>query len=462
MLGNRSIKEIINGYSAKEFSPVEIVEQYIKQIKIHDTKLNAFISLNEEQAIEQARISEKKIIVGDDLGILEGIPISYKDSIDTKGIVTTSGSQIHRNRIPQSNAHVVNMLRSEGAITIGKTNMYEFGFGITSENPFFGDIINPWNRNVTAGGSSGGSAVAVAANLCMGSIGTDTAGSIRVPSSFNGVVGLKPTLDLINKNGVSMSNTLDHVGPIARCVEDLAFIMEATTRKSYRDNCVPDVRGMRIGVPKKYFNERIDRHVADLFNKALSTFESLGAVLIEIEIPMMDDPRDVAHAIATSEVGYVHRELIETSLEQYSEGAKKTFEKSRSMSAHTYIEGINKRAKLTKNISSQLEGIDVIITPTTPITAPSLGLKEVVLEGELDSVGECLIRFTSVFNITGHPAISIPCGLTPESVPVGLQLVANHNREDILLNTAYAYEQSSLLDFYSIRENILGVGVPRT
>lgn len=457
MLVNRSIKEIINGYKAKEFSPVEILEQYINQIKIHNPKLNAFITVNEEKAMEQARISEKKVFASDDLGVLEGIPISYKDSIDTKGIVTTSGSQIHKNRIPESNAHVVKMLRNEGAITIGKTNMYEFGFGITAENPFFGDILNPWNEHVTAGGSSGGSAVAVAANLCMGSIGTDTAGSIRVPSSFNGVVGLKPTLELINKSGVSLSNTLDHVGPIARTVEDLAFILEAITRKPYRNNCIPDVRGMRIGVPRQYFNERLDSHVTDLYNKALKTFEALGAVLIDIDIPKMDDPRDVAHAIATSEVGYVHRELITTSLDQYSDEAKKTFEKSKSIPAHTYIEGLNKRAQMTNDISRLFEDIDVILTPTTPIVAPSIGLKEVALAGEIDSLGECLIRFTSVFNITGHPALSIPCGLTPESVPVGLQLIANHHREDILLHTAYAYEQSSLVDFYKTRENILGV-----
>ena len=244
MVINKSIREIINGYRDKEFSPVEILEEYVKQIKTHNPKLNAFITVNEEKAFQQAARSARKILDNEDIGLLEGIPISYKDSIDTKGIVTTSGSSIHKNRVPENNALVVQLLQAEGAVNLGKTNMFEFGFGITSKNPFFGDIGNPWNDSVTAGGSSGGSAVAVAANLCMGSIGTDTGGSIRVPSSCCGVVGLKPTHNLINTHGISLSNTIDHIGPIARNVEDLAIIMEAITKKPFEKKCIPDIRGI--------------------------------------------------------------------------------------------------------------------------------------------------------------------------------------------------------------------------
>nr|WP_263327063.1 amidase [Neobacillus sp. Marseille-Q6967] len=455
MIINKSIKEIINGYKDKEYSPVEIVKEYVKQTKDFNIKLNAFITINEEFALYQAGISERKIMKGGEFGILEGIPISYKDNIDTKGIETTSGSPIHKDRMPETNAPVVKVLEAEGAVNIGKTNMYEFAFGITSNNPFYGDIRNPWNPSVTAGGSSGGSAVAVAANLCLGSIGTDTAGSIRVPSACCGVVGLKPTYNLIDIQGVMpLSNSLDHVGPIAQNVEDLALIMEAITKKPFSKSCNTDIKGIRIGVPKNFFNERMDVNVTSFYQEALRVLENLGAILIEVSIPISEDPRKIAHILATSEVGYFHKDLIRTSLHQYSIGARKTFERSKSISAHSYIEGLNKRTQITKDITNLFDHIDVLVTPTVPVTPTDINVKELTLEGEKESIDECLIRFTSLFNITGHPAISMPCGLSDESVPIGLQLIANHHREDLLILTAYSYEQAALCDFYKKRAQL--------
>jgi aspartyl-tRNA(Asn)/glutamyl-tRNA(Gln) amidotransferase subunit A len=451
----KSIREVINGYKVKEFSPVEIFEEYVKKIKTHDPNLNAFITINEEKGFQQAVRSEKKILAGEDIGILEGIPISFKDSIDTKGILTTSGSPIHKSRIPESNADVVKKLHDEGAINIGKTNMFEFGFGITSKNSYFGDIKNPWNAGVTAGGSSGGSAVSVAADLCMGSIGTDTAGSIRVPSSCCGVVGLKPTYDLINKKGILLSNSLDHIGPIARNVEDLALIMEAITKQPFEKNCIRDIRGMRVGVPKQYFNERLDVHVKNFYKETFRKLEGLGAILIELDIPIVEDPRDVAHVIATSEVGYVHRELIKSSLDQYTAEAQKTFDKSKSFSAHAYMEGLNKRIQMNREITRLFEIVDILVTPTIPAVPPDIDQDEFILDGEMESVEECLIRFTCLFNITGHPALSIPCGLLNESIPIGLQLIANHYREDLLIKTAFSYEQAFLLEFYNKRPGMV-------
>lgn len=456
MVLNQSIKEIINGYKQKEFSPIEMMKEYLKRIEILNPKLNALITVDEEKALHQAAISEMKIMANEEISILEGIPISYKDNIDTKGIVTTSGSPIHKDRMPETNAPVVKILEAEGAVNIGKANMYEFAFGITSNNPFYGDIKNPWNSTITAGGSSGGSAVAVAANLCLGSIGTDTAGSIRVPSSCCGVVGLKPTYNLIDIQGVMpLSHSLDHVGPIAQNVEDLAIIMEAITKKPFRKNCKPDIRGMRIGVPKNFFNERMDVNVSSYYQKALRVLEKLGAILIEVSIPVNEDPRKTAHILATSEVGYFHRELIQSSLHQYSTGARKTFERSKSISAHSYIEGLNKRAQITKDITNLFDHIDVLVTPTVPVTPTDVNVKELTLEGEKESIDECLIRFTSLFNITGHPAISMPCGLSDDSVPIGLQLIANHHREDLLILSAYSYEQAALFDFYKTRTQFL-------
>ncbi|WHY94756.1 amidase [Neobacillus cucumis] len=452
MIVNKSIKEIIHGYRVKQFSPVEVFKEFVNQAKTLNPQLNALITINEQQGFQQAIRSEKKVMAGEDLGILEGIPISYKDNIDTKGILTTSGSPIHKNRIPERNAFVVNRLQEAGAINIGKNNMYEFAFGITSKNPFFGDIINPWNNGVTAGGSSGGSAAAVAANLCLGSIGTDTAGSIRVPSSCCGVVGLKPTRDLIHKQGITLlSPSLDHLGPIAQNVEDLALLLEASTKQSFSKNCMGDIRGMRIGVPKRYLHDKLNSLVEEYFNRALKALENLGAIVIDIDLPIADDPRDIAHVIATSEVGYEHRDLIQSSLSQYSEGARQTFEKSKMITAHAYLEGLNKRAQWDQEISSLFEGIDIFVTPTIPVPPTEIDVIEIELGGERESVNESLIRFTSLFNVTGHPALSIPCGLSHESIPIGLQLIANHFREDLLIKTAYSYEQAYLVDIYDKR-----------
>lgn len=455
MVLNKSIQEIIKGYEVRDFSPVEIIKEYVKQIKILNPNLNAFITVNEEKAINQALISESKIMAGEEIGILEGIPISYKDNIDTKGIITTSGSPIHKSRIPVSNAFIVKKLQAEGTVNIGKVNMFEFAFGITSKNPYFGDIKNPWNPCVTAGGSSGGSAVAVAANLCMGSIGTDTAGSIRVPSSCCGVVGLKPTFNLVNMNGIMpLSNSLDHAGPIARNVADLAILMEAITQKPFRNYCNGDIRGIRIGISKRYFNEQLDTEVKSLYEKAIRTLEEMGAILIEVEVPCVEESRNTAHILATTEVGYFHKELLATSFDQYSEGAQKTFDKSKLISAHSYIHALDKRSKMKGEVNHLFETIDILVTPTMPIGATDIDLKEISFEGITESVDESLIRFTCLFNITGHPALSIPGGLSQRGIPIGLQLIANHNREDQLITTAFAFEQESLVDFYRKREGI--------
>ena len=212
-----------------------------------------------------------------------------------------------------------------------------------------------------------------------------------------------------------------------------------------------DIRGMRIGVPKRYLHDKLNSLVEEYFNRALKALENLGAIVIDIDLPIADDPRDIAHVIATSEVGYEHRDLIQSSLSQYSEGARQTFEKSKMITAHAYLEGLNKRAQWDQEISSLFEGIDIFVTPTIPVPPTEIDVIEIELGGERESVNESLIRFTSLFNVTGHPALSIPCGLSDGSIPIGLQFIANHFREDLLIKTAYSYEQAYLSDFYDKR-----------
>ncbi|WP_169907898.1 amidase [Priestia abyssalis] len=446
-----TIKELMEGYKNKRFSPTEITKWYIDRIKKLDPQIHSYITITEEKAFHQAEKAEKKINSGEVRGLL-GVPISYKDSIDTKGVLTTSGSIIDEKRIPSENAEVVTRLEQEGSILLGKNNMYEYAFGITSENPYFGDIVNPWNRNKTAGGSSGGSAAAVAANLCLGSIGTDTAGSIRVPAACCGVVGLKPTYNLVSMKGMTpLSWTLDHAGPIAGNIEDTAIIMEVLTGISYTKACLNELAGMRIGLPTHYFNENMDNEVKRMYEKAIQYMTDLGAVIVEVDTSFLTDVVSLARTLGTSEVGVVHKERIQSAIHLYSERAQKTFEKSRLISAFEYINALQKREEWTRRVSEIFLEVDVMITPTTPTVTADVQTEEVTIEEQTESLGDCMVRFTSLFNITGHPTLSVPLGLTEHGVPLGLQLIADHYREDLLFRAGYAYEQYALTSFYSKR-----------
>ncbi|WP_057913773.1 amidase [Peribacillus muralis] len=446
-----SIKELMEGYKNKQYSPTEITKWYMERIKELNPKMHSYITITEERAFDQAKKAEVKINAGEVSGLM-GVPISYKDSIDTKGVLTTSGSIIDEMRIPAEDAEVVTRLEQEGSISLGKNNMYEYAFGITSQNPFFGDVINPWNNNKTAGGSSGGSAAAVAANLCLGSIGTDTAGSIRVPAACCGVVGLKPTYNLVSMKGMTpLSWTLDHAGPIAGNVEDTAIIMQALTGIPYTKACLNGLAGMRIGLPTHYFTENIDNEVKKMYEKAIRHMTDLGAAIVEIDTSFLTDVISIATTLGTSEVGVVHKERIQSALHLYSEGAQKTFEKSRLISAFDYITALQKRAEWTRKVSEIFIDVDVMMTPAMPIVTADLQTEEVTIGGVNESLGDCMIRYTSLFNITGHPALSIPFGLTKSGVPLGLQLIANHDREDLLFRAGYAYEQYTLTNFYSER-----------
>lgn len=453
---NMTIEELVNGYKNKKYSPVEITKEHLNQSKIYNTEFNAFITICEENALSEAKRIEANMMNNrGENAVLQAVPISYKDSIDTKGIRTTNGSLIDKDRIPTEDAHVVKLLKEAGALNIGKANMYEYGFGITSDNPFYGPVKNPWNTDYMAGGSSGGSAAAVAANLSMASIGTDTAGSIRVPAACCGVVGLKPTYDLIEMNGIMpLSWTLDHVGPITKNVKDLNILMKALTKKPYNPLNNEDIKGLKIGVPNQHFNEGIDEEIQEIYHKALKDFEKLGAELVAVDMPYAKESIDVATTIGTAEVGYTHRELRKTSIDLYGEGAKETFEKSLSMSSFSYIEALKRREDMMHQLTRLYEKIDVLATPTLPVPTTKLGVSEVQIGHKKEKVADCMIRYTCLFDITGHPALTLPCGVTKNSMPVGLQLVANHYREDLLMKTAYTYEKNYLTDFYEVRNSL--------
>ena len=448
-----TISGLQEGYRKRLFSPTEVVRAYLERIEAHDERYRSIITVTAESALRQAEEASRLLAEGGSAPLL-GVPVTHKDNIDTAGIRTTNGSRIDRDRVPERSAAVVNRLERAGCVTVGKANLYEYAFGITSDNPFYGTVRNPWDVRRTAGGSSSGSAASVAAGFCLGSIGTDTAGSIRVPAACCGVVGLKPTYGLLPTDGIdTLSWTLDHAGPIAGNVRDVALLLEAAAERPYADAAGGDIRGLRVGVPRAFVNRRIDPAVKALYEAALAELERLGATPVEIDLAFAEEAPSVAVGIATPEVGYSHRERIASSLELYGDGAAETFARSRAASAHAYMEALRQRAEMTAKLDRLFESVDVIVTPTMPAPPTRIGQRDVAFpDGAVESVDLCMIRFTCLYDITGHPALSVPCGLSPDGLPVGLQLAAASRAEETLIRAAYAYEQTSLAGFYAERE----------
>lgn len=448
-----SIKEMLEGYKAKKFSPVEVTREYINRTK-RAKALNAFIELTEETALNQAKIAESRWSIGQ-AGKLEGIPLSYKDNIYVKGIPATSGSIIDRDFVPTENAPVIQKLQNEGAVMIGKTNMHEFAFGITNNNPFYGPARNPWNPDYISGGSSGGSAVSVAANLSAASIGTDTGGSIRIPASCCGLIGLKPTHGLINNSGTTLiSWSMDHTGPIAKNTADMALVMEAMTNTSYTyENTT--LKGWRIGIPSTYFTDRMEPEILEVYKDTLKKLEKLGALLFEVELPHAEEAGSLTFTVAMAEAGYVHRERIAENIDKYGNDVKAVMESSSAISAIEYINALTRKEQITAEFNRLFNEVDLIVTPTLPALPKPVGEEIIQLTDEPEPIFNCFIRYTSYFNLTGHPAISIPAGLSDDKLPVGVQFVGAKLNEQRLISAAAAFEKHFLGDFYKTREEVL-------
>lgn len=443
------------GFSNKDFSPVEITRDYLKRIE-ESSELNAFITVTDEIALKQAAIAEQKYLAGEPTGILEGIPITYKDNLYTKGIRTTSGSKIEEDFIPDVDAGIVTKLQREGAINLGKVNMHEYAFGITSDNPFYNPVKNPWNMEYTPGGSSGGSGAAVAASLCAASIGTDTAGSIRIPAASTGIVGLKPTHGLIVDTNVrNISWSLDHIGPLTKNMSDLGLMMDAMTGQNYSDSLTEDIRGLRIGVPKNYFNDLIESNTAELYAEALGNLEKLGAILIEIDVPFSGADLAYSLSIGIAEAGFVHEKFISESIDLYGRDVKASLEFSHSILALDYIKALKRKNEVFSNFEDLFTKVDILATPTMPDTTKKIGETKFEINGVMDSTFNSMVRLPAVFNFTGQPALSLPCGIAPNGLPVGFQLASSAFNEKTLLRAGYAYEQAFLGSFYEEREKRL-------
>jgi aspartyl-tRNA(Asn)/glutamyl-tRNA(Gln) amidotransferase subunit A len=446
-----SILEIGELLRTRELSPVELTKNSLARIEKLNPTLNAFITVTSESALAQARNAEAEILQGHWRGPLHGIPLALKDLIDTAGIRTTAASALFKDRVPTEDAEVVRRLKDAGAVLLGKQNLHEFAYGGSSMISYYGEVRNPWNPACIAGGSSGGSAASVAADLCYGAIGTDTAGSVREPAALCGVVGLKPTYGRVSAHGViPLSPSLDHVGPITRTVSDAVVLLQAIAGYDAGDaNCanVPvgdyltALRGgsgsARVGVPRKFFYEDLDREVASAVEQALGILRTLACSLSEIEL---DVPTD--RTLQTAESYAYHADFVSRSPELYQPETLRRIRRGEGISSKEVEQRRREQEQFRSEIRKAFESLDVLVTPTTPIPAPAID--ELKQKPDLLRPREILLlRNTRPVNVWGLPAISVPCGFTAAGLPIGLQIIGSHWREDRILQLAHAYEQAT-------------------
>jgi aspartyl-tRNA(Asn)/glutamyl-tRNA(Gln) amidotransferase subunit A len=445
----QSIVETSELLRKRELSPVELTKECLAQIEKLNSTLNAFITVTAESALEQARTAEDEIGWGHWRGPLHGIPLALKDLIDTAGIRTTAASAVFKDRIPAEDAEVVRRLKNAGAVFLGKNNLHEFAYGGSSMISYYGEVRNPWNPAHIAGGSSGGSAAAVAAGLCYGAIGTDTAGSVREPAALCGIVGLKPTYGRVSVRGViPLSVSLDHVGPIARTVSDAAVMLQAIADGGDINSAnmlVPDLlavlqeeaKPVRVGVPRKFFYENLDPEIASAVEEALCTLSTLRCDLREIELDVPTDRR-----LQTAESYAYHAEYVSRSPELYQAETLRRIRRGEDISAEEVERHRRELQKMRAEIDRVFENVDVLVTPTTAVVAPAIA--ELKQNPDLLRPSELLLlRNTRPANMWGLPAISVPCGFTAAGLPIGLQIIGPHWREYRVLQLAYAYEQAT-------------------
>jgi len=463
-LAYASISEIGKLYRSRKLSPLELTQFLLDRIGRLNPRLNAYLTLNSEVALRDAASAESALCSkarrksSRDLGPLHGIPISLKDNLYTAGLRTTGGSGFLRDFLPLQDAAVVTSLKNSGAILVGKTNLHEFAYGVTSNNPHFGPVRNPWDLDRIPGGSSGGSAAALAGGLCYGSIGTDTGGSIRIPASLCGVVGLKPGLDRVSVEGaIPLSTTLDFVGPMARTVGDVTLLFDAIANRENRKRpsratrqSSPRGRHLRIGIPKHFFLDIVSPEIQQAFESSLVTLKKLGAKLKEISLPYLKETEHAGNQIAWAEATHYHQQAgwYPVHAADYGEDVRSRLEMGEKVSALEYLRALDLREKFIAGFHLALleNEVAALVTPTTPIAAPLIGQENISIAGKDHSTRALLLRLNRPANLGGIPAISVPCGLTPSGLPAGLQFLTGVRGESLLLEIAARFEQAHPLN----------------
>jgi aspartyl-tRNA(Asn)/glutamyl-tRNA(Gln) amidotransferase subunit A len=454
-----SIEEVACLYRKRKLSPVDVTKLMLARIDQLNPKLNAYITVTAEQALAQAKKSEAELFAPRgrkghrDRGPLHGIPISLKDNIYTKDIRTTAGSKILKDFVPLHDAEVWAKLKDAGAILLGKTNLHEFAYGVTTNNPHFGPTRNPWDLACIPGGSSGGSAAAVAAGLCYGSIGTDTGGSIRIPASLCGVVGLKPGIGRVSVEGVvPLSPRLDFVGPLARTVADASLLLDPIFLRGKKEPSLSSqqkfsarsLRKLMLGLPKELFFDVLPVDVQFRFEEAVQELESKGATVTEVSIPLLSETEEAGNHIAWPEATHYHQQAgwFPAHSAEYGEDVRVRLEMGTRISGTAYLKALETRDKFIQQFHVALAdaGVDAVIAPTTPIVAPLIGEESTRIGDENHPTRAILLRLNRPANLAGIPAISVPCGFAA-GLPVGLQLIGAVTDELLLLRIARLFEE---------------------
>jgi aspartyl-tRNA(Asn)/glutamyl-tRNA(Gln) amidotransferase subunit A len=453
----KSMTELARLIASKAASPVEVVQAHLDRIAALDGKLKCYITVLGDSALEAAKAAEAAVMSGNGVGPLHGVPIGLKDLYCTKGVKTTGGSKILGDWVPTEDATVVSRLTAAGAIVLGKLNMHEFAYGPEGLNPHYGTPWNPWDAAThrICGGSSSGSGAAVAAGLCPGALGSDTGGSIRIPSSLCGITGIKPTYGRVSRAGVlPLAWSLDHVGPMCRTAMDCALMLGAMAGYDPRDPTTsvlpaPDylaaltgqIKGLRIGVLRAFYLESTDPAARALVEAAVKALEGLGASVQDVNLELPKHAAAASYAVISPEAYAYHEGWIKTRPRDYGADVRQRLLVGAFVSGADYLKGQRVRALIRDEVDRALGKLDVLVCATTPMPAPAVGQNEVAIGAETQPVRPNLIRFTRPFNLTGHPAASVPCGFTAAGLPVGLQIIGRPFDEATVLRAADAYQR---------------------
>ncbi len=462
----RTIVEASAALRSKKVSSVELTRQCLANIERLEPKLNAFITVTAEHALNQARIADEALAKGVDRGPLHGIPISLKDLYRTKGIRTTGGSLLYRDMVPDYDCTVAEKLNAAGAVMLGKTGLHELAYGVTSNNPHFGAVKNPWNLDCIPGGSSGGSGAAVSAEMSFMSMGSDTGGSIRIPAAFCGVVGLKPTYGLVSRYGVlPLGSSLDHMGPLNSCVRDAAMTLAAIAGPDARDESsvarpvesyLPplniSLKGLRIGVPDSFFTERVDPTVMGRVRAMVQLAAALGGQAEVVRVPDMAAINLTGRMILLAEASAL--------LEQHSRNRTNfgadvlaLLDQGKLLAATDYVNAQRLRSSYRRQFLDLFQSIDVLLTPSIPMGAPRIGQTKVSIDGQEEDTRLATTRFVRGINVIGFPALSMPCGFDTGGLPIGLQIIGRPFEEATILRVGAALEDAT--DFHLKRPPVL-------
>ena len=448
-----TIQEASAALRAREVSSAELTAASLERIRRLDARLRAFITVMEESARAQARAADEELARGIDRGPLHGIPVAVKDLFLTRGVPTTAGSKLFADRVSDHDAAVVARLAQAGAVLVGKTNLHELAYGITSANPHYGAVRNPWDLDRIPGGSSGGSAAAVAAEMVFMALGTDTGGSIRIPASFCGTAGLKPTWGRVSRYGVMpLGFSLDHVGPLARSVRDVAVTMQVLAGFDPRDETSsrqpvpnylppqdPSLGGVRIGWPDNFYFDGVEEDVAGALRRAAETAEALGARVVAVRVPDIAALNVVARIILYAEASAVMEPHMHRRGE-FGADVRALLEQGRLVAAADYVNAQRLRRMLQQEFRALLKQVDCLLTPTTPTAAPRQGETSMDIRGQQEDVRLASTRLVRGVNPLGLPALSLPAGLDRQGLPVSMQLIGRPFEEALLMRVAAALE----------------------